>query len=151
MSVKTKSRLYACWRSMKKRCYLKSCPEYHLYGARGISICKDWLNNFEVFKTWALKNGYKENLTLDRIDNNGNYTPENCRWITNLEQQRNKRNNIIINGLALSKFCEIHDLPYNCIESRRSKYKENTITAIKYYINKGYGINLQNITLKEGE
>lgn len=67
-----------------------------MYGGRGINMCDEWKNSFENFYSWAKENGYKENLTIDRIDVNGNYCPENCRWITNKEQQNNKRNNHII-------------------------------------------------------
>lgn len=73
------------------RCGIKSCPDYHNYGARGISVCDEWLE-FIVFKQWALANGYADNLTLDRRDVNGNYEPNNCKWATIIEQNNNKRN-----------------------------------------------------------
>lgn len=93
-----KSRLYKIYTSMKYRC---SCPTdsgYKNYGGRGIKVCDEWLQDFHNFKEWALNNGYDENAprgqcTIDRIDVNGNYEPSNCRWITNFEQQSNKRNN----------------------------------------------------------
>lgn len=67
-----------------------------IIGGRGIIMCDEWKNNFLSFKDWAMTNGYKEDLTIDRIDVNGNYEPDNCRWITNKEQQSNKRNNVIV-------------------------------------------------------
>lgn len=83
------TRLYQCWCSMKQRCNYKSGISYHRYGGRGITYYDEW-NNFEPFMIWALQNGYKDDLTLDRIDNNGNYEPSNCRWATQHEQSMNK-------------------------------------------------------------
>ena len=87
-----KTRLYNIWINMKQRCYNNRNPKYPIYGKRGISICSQWLKNFITFYNWAILNGYKDTLTIDRINVNGNYEPNNCRWITNQEQQRNKRN-----------------------------------------------------------
>jgi hypothetical protein len=79
---KCQSRLYHIWCSMKRRCYAVSHKEYKYYGGRGIRICIEWLNNFVPFYEWAVKNGYAEDLTIDRIDNDGNYEPKNCQWIS---------------------------------------------------------------------
>ena len=92
----SKTRLYECWRDMRNRCYLKTRYDYYGYGGRGISVCEDWKNNFEPFMNWALNNGYKDNLTLDRIDVNGNYCPENCRWSTKKEQAINRRTTVFV-------------------------------------------------------
>lgn len=86
------TRLYDCWRCMKRRCYEKSRHNYKDYGGRGITVCDEWLKDFKNFADWALLNGYSDELTLDRINVNGNYEPSNCRWATNKDQQRNKRN-----------------------------------------------------------
>lgn len=84
-------RLYRIWQSMKSRCLYKKNKCFHCYGGRGISICSEWLSSFDNFANWALKNGYSDALTIDRIDVDGNYCPENCRWLGISEQQKNKR------------------------------------------------------------
>lgn len=90
------TRLYHCWDGMKQRCYNKNCSNYKRYGGRGIKVCDEWRDNFKPFMEWAINNGYKDDLTIDRIDVNGNYTPANCRWATAKEQVRNRRNNVWI-------------------------------------------------------
>lgn len=90
------SRLYYIYHNLKHRCLNPQNEEYINYGARGISICDEWLKDFKNFSDWAIANGYNDTLTIDRIDNNGNYEPSNCRWITNKQQQRNKRTNRFI-------------------------------------------------------
>ena len=95
-------RLYPLWASMRRRCYSKKCPDYPNYGGRGIVICDEWKSDFTAFAKWAIENGYKEEktdkginiLTIDRIDVNGNYEPLNCRFVTNAEQAKNKRNSM---------------------------------------------------------
>ena len=88
-----KDRIYNIWNAMKKRCYYKKDKCYKDYGERGISVCKEWLHDFQTFYNWAMANGYKEDLSLDRINVNGNYEPSNCRWATNKEQANNTRRN----------------------------------------------------------
>lgn len=85
-----KHKLYRVYWAMKSRCYKKSDKHFNRYGGRGIHICNEWLNSYECFYEWAMKNGYQEGLSIDRIDNDGNYEPSNCRWITIQEQQKNK-------------------------------------------------------------
>ena len=86
-------RLYRIWTDMKKRCTNPSCKSFANYGGRGIKVCPQWENNFQLFYTWSLLHGYSDNLSLDRIDVNGDYHPDNCRWVDKLTQTNNCRTN----------------------------------------------------------
>lgn len=85
------TRLYGILSGLKSRCYCKKNTAYHNYGARGITVCKEWLESAQAFIDWALSNGYQDNLTIDRIDVNGDYEPNNCRWADMHFQNANKR------------------------------------------------------------
>lgn len=99
-----KHKLYGVWVCMKQRCNNPKSAKYKYYGARGIFVCNEWSENFLVFYNWAMANGYKEGLSLDRIDTNGNYEPLNCRWVSQKLQCNNSRRNhlITINGKTMN-------------------------------------------------
>lgn len=86
--------LYSRWHGMIRRCYNRNFIQYNNYGGRGIKVCDEWLHDFSTFFNWSMNNGFSEELEIDRIDNNGNYCPENCRWITHKENMQNTRRSI---------------------------------------------------------
>ena len=86
-----RARLYKIWDDMKSRCYNPNSANYKRYGGKGIKICNEWKNNYLAFKTWALANGYRDDLTIDRIDNNKSYYPKNCRWVLLSENLKNRK------------------------------------------------------------
>lgn len=96
--------LFHIWSGMKGRCYNPNNDSYPDYGGRGITICDEWLNDFQNFYEWSMRNGYQEGLSIDRIDVDGNYEPSNCRWADDYTQARNRRNTVYINyeGKSLS-------------------------------------------------
>ena len=86
----SRSRLYRVWSGMKNRCLNPKATKYEIYGGKGVKVCPEWLQSFENFRDWAMANGYTDNLTIDRIDGNGNYEPSNCRWTSYSEQNKNR-------------------------------------------------------------
>lgn len=131
------TRIYSEWQGMKGRCYNKGSARYADWGGRGIEVCEQWRNSFESFYTWAMANGYQDNLTIDRIDNNGNYCPENCRWVGQQEQCRNRRSNINItignSTRTLMEWCEIFQVDYTNVNAR---YHRNKNATIDYLFNR---------------
>ena len=93
---KTNTRLFHIWQGMKQRCFDVNSTDYRNYGGRGITVCEEWASDFQSFYNWAMSNGYTDSLTIDRINNNLNYSPENCRWATYKMQANNKRNNVLL-------------------------------------------------------
>lgn len=118
----TESRLYQIWAGMKARCLNPNAVNYADYGGRGISICSEWLESFDSFQDWALQSGYRDDLTLDRKDNDGAYCPSNCQWVTMKAQSNNRRNARIItyNGEShtLAEWSEITGINYNTLYAR---------------------------------
>ena len=84
------TRLYRIWSNIKTRCYNVNDPHYERWGARGVGMCDEWRNDFKSFYDWSISKGYSDELTIDRINSNGNYEPTNCRWVTLAENNRNK-------------------------------------------------------------
>lgn len=115
-------RLHQCYKDMLNRCYNKNNRSFARYGGRGIGVYVDWFNDFYAFRDWALDNGYANNLTLDRIDVNGNYVPDNCRWVTVKVQNNNRSNNRIVNykgeTMTLHELSEKHDIAYKTLWQR---------------------------------
>lgn len=93
---KTHTRLYSIWTNMKTRCTNKNVADYKNYGGRGISVCSEWSEDFEKFQSWAESNGYTDELTIERIDFNDGYNPNNCTWIEGRYQSRNRRGNLLV-------------------------------------------------------
>lgn len=131
-------RLYPLWKSIRYRCLSSSSKDYERYGGRGITICDEWKDNFESFYIWAIANGYKEEktskglniLTIDRIDVNKGYSPDNCRFVTNAVQARNKRNTMTTEErFALCPVCgnpfqrTQRNVPTTCSRSCGAKYR----------------------------
>jgi len=115
-------RLYRVWQSMKSRCYREKTLGFHNYGGRGILVCDEWKTSYEAFRDWAFANGWMEGLEIDRIDVNGNYEPDNCRWVDDKEQAQNKRGNrrLLIDGeeKCLSEWAAISGNSQPCIRYR---------------------------------
>lgn len=113
----TGSRLHRIWTNMKSRCHNPKATGFQSYGGRGIRVCDEW-NSYENFRDWALSNGYNDDLTIDRIDVNGNYCPENCRWLSKLEQERNRRNSLTFEGKSLTQWAKDLNVPYSTLYAR---------------------------------
>jgi len=103
---------------MKRRCYDSRSDSYKYYGGKSINIYEDWLNDFETFYEWALSNGYEDDLTIDRIDSSGDYTPSNCKWSTMKEQDNNRTNNVVLTHSGIA-----HTIP-----------EWSELTGIKQYV-----------------
>ena len=120
-----RTRLYKIWDGMKARCYNPRKTYYPIYGGRGIEMCDEWHYSFESFRNWALANGYDDSLTIDRIDNDGNYCPENCRWATVSQQNNNKSTShyLTYNGetKTIMQWAEATGFTFHAIYARLAK------------------------------
>lgn len=121
----SKTRLHNTWCGMIDRCNNKKDASYPRYGGRGIKICEEWLNDYRNFAKWARKNGYTDELTIERIDVNGDYCPENCKWATTKEQARNRRTTKWVEWqgrkMSLAEAAEMANLPYKQVHFRIKK------------------------------
>ena len=131
-------KLHECFLRIKNRCYNPSSDSYKYYGGRNINICDEWLQDSNKFVDWAIANGYTLNckLSIDRIDSNKGYSPENCRWVTTIEQANNKRNNIYYtyNGRtqSLAQWCRELNLNYKYVHYLIKNKKLEFCKAIMY-------------------
>lgn len=112
------TRLYSVWHGMKDRCYNSGNPYFEKYGGRGITVCAEWRTDFAAFRAWALVNGYASGLSIDRVDNNAGYSPDNCRWITAKGQARNRRSNRVISGKSVAAWADKACVSYSAILRR---------------------------------
>lgn len=119
------TRIYDTWCCMNQRCTNKNNKSYKNYGGRGISVCDEWKHDFLAFYHWAMANGYSDELSIDRIDNNGNYSPDNCRWVDFDTQVNNRRTNIRIvhdgKDLTLAQWCKANQMIYSKAWERHRK------------------------------
>lgn len=122
-----KSPLRSRYNKIKERCYNSNCKSYHRYGGRGIKMCDEWLHDFEVFEEWCYQNGYAPGLMIDRIDNDGDYSPDNCRFTTNKENCQHKGNTrfYTYNGKTqnLTQWCDELGLSYSVMLARLTRYR----------------------------
>lgn len=123
----SKTRLYKVWAGIKSRCYNPNCDNYKYYGAKGITMCDDWKDNFESFRKWSFDNGYDESAgsqecTIDRIDNSMPYSPENCRWTDHVIQCNNQSKNKIFEydgrALTMAEWAREFDIKYTTLRAR---------------------------------
>ena len=128
------TKLYEVWKTMKQRCSNPNNIGYHNYGGRGIKVCDEWKNSYQVFYEWSMNNGYKEGLSIDRINNNGNYEPSNCRWADKFTQCNNTRQNkyIEINGVSktIAQWSKDYNIPANVVRGRYYTRKWDIIKAL---------------------
>lgn len=133
------SRLYRIWKGMRRRCYSSNEPAYARYGGRGIFVCQEWNKSFLPFYEWAIQNGYSDNLSLDRINTNGNYEPSNCRWATDEIQANNKRSTIKYEFegkyLSLPQISRIIDIGFPTLYRRINENKLTIEEAISIPLN----------------
>lgn len=126
---KSNTPLYNVWYGIKQRCYYKKHIGYERYGGRGIAMCDDWRNNFQTFYDWSMSNGYKNGLQIDRIDNDGNYEPSNCRWVDKFTNANNKSTNITFTHdsktMSLKAWCRYLNISYKTCMTRY--YRGHTI------------------------
>lgn len=135
-------RLYRLWAAIKRRCYYEKCVGYHNYGGRGVRMCDEWKNEAAKFVEWCKSHGYKKGLEIDRINNNGNYEPNNCQFISKVENEKKKRNTIWLTIDGISKVCA----DWNRLMKKPEKYY---IQRIYRKMGEEYAINVIRNRLNE--
>ena len=129
--------IYYVWQAMRKRCNKEKDKSFKNYGARGIKVCTEWSEDFTNFYNWAKNNGYKQGLTLDRVNNNKGYSPENCRWVTMKQQANNTRRNkyVLYNNksITIDEACKLADLNISTVYSRAKRHNETLAESFKFY------------------
>ena len=122
----SRTRIYRIWQGMRSRCYYENNKYFVNYGGRGITVCDEWKEHFEPFYEWAMSNGYSDNLTLDRIDNDKGYSPSNCQWATRTVQMNNTRMNRFLEYKGeihtVSEWSRILNIPYYILDGRLNNY-----------------------------
>lgn len=130
----SRTRLHRIWSGMRSRCFNNNDKSFKDYGGRGITVCDEWKDDFQAFHDWAITNGYSDDLTIERNDVNDNYCPENCLWITNQEQQNNRRSSHLLtyNGEThnLKEWAKITGINYSTLRARINAYKWDTAKAL---------------------
>ncbi len=151
----TPKRLIGIWSGMIQRCHNSKNKAYNNYGGRGITVCVKWKKSYEVFAIWAILNGYKDSLSIERVNNNGSYNPRNCNWVTGKQQANNKRSNVRIrvgNQIrTISQWSELTGVPRQTIGQRYKKglrnldlFKEFGASGLRHitYIGRNYRVRI---------
>lgn len=133
------TRLYYVWQAMIRRCYKENEQSYKNYGARGIKVCNKWKKDYKEFYNWAMQNGYKEGLSIERINNNRNYEPNNCKWATSKEQSYNTRRNQYIEynseKITITEACKKTKIPLTNVYSKARRKQLTLQEAFDSYLN----------------
>lgn len=157
----SETRLYKIWSNMKQRCYNENATSYNYYGEKGITICEEWLYDFQIFHDWAMENGYQDELTIDRIDSDKGYCPENCRWITLDENSRRGKSERIENditrirnltGLSQVKFCEKYHIPLNTFvrwEQGKREPPDYLVELLEFKVREDLNMNMHDLINRE--
>ncbi len=146
-----RTRLYGIWKYMKQRCYNAKAPNFKWYGGRGIKVCKQWKGSFVVFQKWALLNGYKKNLTIERVNVHGPYSPKNCKWIPVSEQGNNRQHHVKVNGKNLSQWSKELGISRTMLQSRyrREGLVKNILRPVRKESSKYPGVSFDSTSGKK--
>lgn len=135
------ARLYRIWKGMIARTIYPSQDSYENYGGKGITVCKEWINDYLMFESWALNNGYSDELSIDRIDGNKNYSPSNCRWADRTTQNNNQKSNINLSigdlTMSIAQWAKFLGVPKSRLYWRRRRGYNTENILKEYYIGKG--------------